>query len=102
MFKRLYEKSEIWFAVMWIIAYCVFMSLGDSISALVGVEKSVTLAVGALLSLMLIAFLKKHGLFSEYGICRPCISSKSMLFYAPFIILLTANFWCGAVMLSPK
>ena len=26
--KMLYDKSKIWFAVAWIIAYCVLMSVG--------------------------------------------------------------------------
>ena len=33
MLKKLYEKSEIWFAVAWIIAYVVLASTGDNISA---------------------------------------------------------------------
>ena len=37
--KKLYDKSKIWFAVAWIIAYCVLMSVGDSLSAEIGIEK---------------------------------------------------------------
>ena len=58
MLKRLYSKSKIWFAVAWIIAYCVLMSAGDSLSAIIGLEKSVTLAIGILLSAILLLFLK--------------------------------------------
>ena len=61
--KKLYDKSKIWFAVAWIIAYCVLMSVGDALSALLGIEKSVTLATGILLSAILLLFLKKNGLF---------------------------------------
>lgn len=70
MLKKLYDKSKIWFAVVWIVAYCVLMSVADELSALVGVEKSVTFPVGALLSVFLLLFLKKHGLFEEYGLCK--------------------------------
>ena len=48
MLKKLYDKSKIWFAVVWIVAYCVLMSVGDALSAAVGLEKSVTLAVWGL------------------------------------------------------
>ena len=48
--KKLYDKSQIWFAVAWIIAYCVLMSVGDALSALIGMDKSVTLAIGIVLS----------------------------------------------------
>ena len=56
MLKKLYQKSEIWFAVVWIVAYCVLMSVGDGLSAMVGVEKSVTLAVAIALSVVLLLF----------------------------------------------
>jgi membrane protease YdiL (CAAX protease family) len=98
MLKKLYEKSEIWFAVSFIIAYCVLMSLGDSLSALIGVEKSVTLAVGIILSLIIALFLKRHSLLSEYGVCRPSARAKSMLYYIPIFILLSANLWYGVTL----
>ena len=60
MLKKLYDKSKIRFAVLWIIAYCVLMSAGDSLSAAVGTDKSVTLAVGLLLSTVLLLFLQKR------------------------------------------
>ena len=59
MLKKLYDKSKIWFAILWIIAYCVLMSVGDAISAWIGIEKLVTLAVGVLLSAILLLFLAK-------------------------------------------
>ena len=95
MLKKLYEKSRIWFAVLWIIAYCVLMSAGDSLSALIGIEKSVTVIVGFLLSLMLILFLKKNELFESYGLCASRVSARSMLYYLPVAIMLTTNLWYG-------
>lgn len=95
MLKKLYDKSSIWFAVAWIIAYCVLMSVGDSLSATVGIEKSVTLAVGILLSLALITFLRKHNLFAVYGLCPSRASARSMLYYAPVFLMLTTNLWYG-------
>lgn len=98
MLKKLYDKSRIWFAVAWIIAYCVLLSVGDSLSAVIGVEKSVTLVVGLLLSAVLLIFLYKHGLFAKYGLCRPKIPTRSMLFYAPILVMLTVNVWYGVTM----
>jgi membrane protease YdiL (CAAX protease family) len=74
------------------------MSVGDSISAWVGIEKSVTFAVGAVLSIILLIFLKKNGLFSDYGLCAPEISAKSMLYYVPILIMLSANLWYGVTL----
>ena len=93
--KKLYDKSPIWFAIAWIIAYCVLLSVGDAVSASIGIEKSVTLAIGILLSAILLLFLKKHGLFAEYGLCAPKASAKSMLYYIPILIMLTVNLWYG-------
>ena len=96
--KKLYDKSKIWFAVAWIIAYCVLMSVGDSISAWIGVEKSVTFAIGAVLSIILLLFLKKNGLFSDYGLCKSMSSAKSMLYYVPILIMLSTNLWYGVTL----
>ena len=93
--KKLYEKSKIGFAVTWIIAYCVLMSAGDALSAMLGVEKSVTLVIGIGLSVVLLLFLWKNKLFDRYGLCRPNIPPREMLYYIPVFIMLTANLWYG-------
>lgn len=98
MLKRLYDKSRIWFSVTWIIAYCVLLSLGDSLSGLIGVEKSLTLPIGILLSVVLLLFFKKNRLFEEYGICRSRVSARSMLWYLPLLLMLSANLWHGVTL----
>ena len=98
MLKKFYEKSEIWFSVAFIISYCVIMSAGDALSDLVGVGKSATLAVGILLSSVIIVFLKKNGLFGKYGLCRSAASARSMLFYIPVLVMLSANLWLGVTL----
>ena len=98
MLKKLYNKSKIWFAVFWIVAYCLLLSVGDTLSGLVGVGKSITLPIGLLLSVILLLFLKKNGLFEEYGFCTPKASARSMLYYVPVLIMLTANLWYGVTM----
>ncbi len=60
-----------------------------------GIEKSVTLAVGLLLSAALLLFLKKHALFEAHGLCPSKVSARSMLFYLPVLLMLTANLWYG-------
>ncbi|MBE6532086.1 MAG: CPBP family intramembrane metalloprotease [Ruminococcaceae bacterium] len=96
--KKLYDKSRLWFALAWIIAYCVLMSVGDSLSALVGIDKSVTLAIGIFLSAILLLFLKKNGLYADYGLCKPKTSAKSMLYYIPIFVMFTANLWYGVTL----
>ena len=98
MLKKLYDKSRIWFALAWIIAYCVLMSAGDSISSVIGVEKSVTLPIGISLSVILLSFLKKNGLFEAYGLCTSKATARSMLYYLPVMVMLTTNLWYGVTM----
>jgi membrane protease YdiL (CAAX protease family) len=98
MLKKLYDKSRIWFALAWIIAYCVLMSVGDSISSVIGVEKSLTLPIGLLLSAILLSFLKRNGLFESYGLCASKATACSMLYYLPVFVMLTTNLWYGVTM----
>ena len=95
MLKKLYAKSEIWFAVAWIIAYVVLASAGDNISADLGVEKIVTMPILIALSAILYFFVKKNGLTEKYGLCKPQLPATKMLFYIPLLVLLTANLWYG-------
>ena len=100
--KKLYEKSEIWFAVAWIIGYVVLASTGDNISADLGIGKLVTFPILVALSVILYFFVKKNGLTEKYGLCRPRLPAAKMLYYVPLLVLLTANLWYGVAMnLSP-
>lgn len=96
--RKLYDKSKIWFAAAWIIAYCVLMSAGDALSAWLGIDKSVTLAIGIVLSAILLLFLKKNELFLDYGLCAPKTSARSMLYYVPILIMLSVNLWYGVTL----
>ena len=93
--QKIYEKSELDFALMWIGIYCVLMSVGDNLSASVGIEKIITLPIAMILSAVIIVFLKKNRLFEKHGLCESKVSAKKMLYYVPILILLTANLWHG-------
>ena len=95
MLKKLYEKSQIVFAVAWIIAYVVLASAADNLSAGIGIPKIVTLPVLIALSVILYFFVRKNGLIEKYGLCKPRLSAARMLYYIPLLVLLTANLWYG-------
>ena len=102
MLKKGYEKSEIWFAVAWIIAYVVLVSTGDNVSAALGIDKIVTLPILIAMSAILYFFVRKNGLTEKYGLCKPQLSAAKMLYYIPLLVLLTANLWYGvAINQSP-
>lgn len=100
--KKRYEKSQIVFAVAWIIAYVVLASTGDNISADLGIAKIVTLPILIAVSAMLYFFVRKNGLTEKYGLCKPQLPAAKMLYYIPLLVLLTVNLWYGVTMnLSP-
>ena len=51
--NKLYKKSEIWFAISWIIVYVVGASIADELSRLVGIEK--VFSVPYLLAMSIVA-----------------------------------------------
>lgn len=93
--KALYYKSEIWFAVAWIIAYCVLASIGDNLSDDIGVQKIITLPILILLSAILYLFVRNNQLSEKYGLCKSKVPASKMLFYMPLLALLTVNLWYG-------
>ena len=102
MLKKLYEKSQIVFAVAWIIAYVVLASTGDHISEALGISKINTLPILIAMSAILYFFVRKNGLAEKYGLCKPRLPAAKMLYYIPLLVLLTANLWYGVAMnMSP-
>lgn len=93
--KKLYEKSESWFAVMWIILYVVGMSVSDSISKSIGIPYLITAFYSVLMLTVIVLFMKKNGLTEKYGLCRFNGSYKEFLFFVPLIAICSINFWNG-------
>lgn len=93
--KTLYRKSELWFAIAWIIAYCVLASVGDNLSDAIGIQKSITLPILIILSAIAYLFVKKNHLLEKFGLCKPVVPASKLLFYIPLAVLLTVNLWYG-------
>lgn len=92
---KLYKKSEITFAILWIIAYVVLTSLADQLSAEIGIMKSVTAALHIVMSLVLFFWIRNNGLEIKYGLCRSKIPAKRFLYYIPLVIIASASLWSG-------
>jgi len=95
---KLYEKSEIWFAVSWIILYVVLASAADALSVQLGVEKSVTVAVLAVMCVVALLWVKKNGLQVKYGLCRGQLKGKETLYFLPLVLMASCNAWFGFTM----
>ena len=93
--KRLYEKHELTFALVWIGIYVVLFSFGDELSAQIGMEKLITAIVGAILMVICYVWILKNGLAEEYGLCPMKGTAKEYLYFAPLLVMLTVNLWWG-------
>lgn len=93
--KKLYEKSEITFAIVWIVIYCVLQSLANPLNKKMGIAYSASAVFGVLQAVILFVFIWKNSLWKRYGLCRPSASARQFLYYVPLIILATGNLWNG-------
>ena len=99
--QKLYEKSELWFALAWIAVYVAGCSAADQLSAAWGVEKVVSLPFLALLSMVAWGWVRKNGLLKKYGLCKSQVSAKSTLYYLPLLLFVSCNFWFGIKLQLP-
>ena len=91
--KKLYEKSEIYFAILWIIIYVIGMSLCNTLSKFIGLENLANALFSILLSAFLFIWLLKNGLLKKYGLCKPSIPASKFLWYIPLILIASYNLW---------
>ena len=92
---KLYKKSEMTFAIIWIVAYVILSSLADELSISVGITKSVTAALHVVMSLILFFWIRNNGLNEKYGFCRSKLPAKDFLYYIPLIIIASTSLWTG-------
>ena len=92
---KLYRKSEITFAILWIAAYVVLSSLGDQLSESIGIVKSATAVLHIAMSLILFLWITRNGLGTKYGFCRSRLPAKRLLFYIPLAVIASASLWNG-------
>ncbi len=93
--KKLYEKSELTFALVWIGIYCVLQSLSNSFNAIVGVENCVSAVFCIIQVVVLFSFMRQNRLLEKYGLCKPSSPARRFLYYVPLIVLASDNLWNG-------
>ncbi len=99
--RKLFAKSEIWFAVMWIIIHMVGFSTADSISESIGIPKLVTAVFAPILSAVLFCFVKKNDLMQYFGLCKLEGGSRRFLYFLPLLLISSVNFWNGVSCKAP-
>lgn len=94
--KKLYEKNELTFAIVWIVIYCVLQSLANSLNEAIGVAFSASAVFCVLQAIILFIFIRKNDLLKQYGLCKPSVPAGRFLYYVPLVVLATVNLWNGA------
>ena len=93
--KKLYEKNELTFALVWIGVYCVLQSLANPLNEIIGIENAVSAVFCVVQAIVLFSFMQKNRLLDKYGLCKSSVSARQFLYYVPLIILATSNLWNG-------
>ncbi len=93
--KKLHEKNELTFALLWIVVYCVLQSLANPLNEVVGVEYSVSALFCILQTIVLFVFIRKNHLQKRYGLCKSPIPACRFLYYVPLLLLASGNLWNG-------
>lgn len=68
--KKLSEKNELTFAIVWIVVYCVLQSLANPLNKAIGVAYAASAAFCVLQTVVLFAFIRKNHLQKRYGLCK--------------------------------
>lgn len=94
--KKLYEKNEQAFAIVWIVVYCVLQSFANPVNKKIGIEYSASAVFCILQTMILFTFIRKNHLQKRYGLCKSSVPACRFLYYVPLFILATGNLWNGA------
>lgn len=93
--KKLYEKNEQTFAIVWIVFYCVLQSLANPLNRKIGIEYSASAIFCIVQTMILFTFIRKNNLLKRYGLCKSSVPARRFLYYVPLFILATGNLWNG-------
>jgi membrane protease YdiL (CAAX protease family) len=99
--KKLYEKNELTFAIVWIVIYCVLQSLANPLNKAIGVAYAASSAFCILQTVALFAFIRKNNLQKRYGLCKSPVPAYRFLYYVPLLILASGNLWNGIAVNYP-
>ena len=93
--KKLYEKNELTFSLVWIAVYCVLQSLANPLNKVIGIEYAASAVFCVLQAIVLFAFIRKNNLQKRYGLYKSSVPAWRFLYYVPLVILASGNLWNG-------
>ena len=106
--KKLYEKSEIWFALVWIGLYVITMNIGlqfagglDDLAGKTAAGLLVPVVIGLVLAVAATMWICRNGRQEKYGLCRVKGDWKGFLFFIPLIAMSLTNTTNGLGLTAP-
>lgn len=91
--KKLYEKSEITFAILWIVIYTVGIG---TLKSNFGLDSPWQMLGLIVLSAAMFLFVNRNGLMEKYGLAGWAKNSKAMLWFIPLWSLSCLNLFGGS------
>ncbi len=106
--KKLYEKSEVAFALVWIGIYVVVMNIAlqvcggfDDLASKTVPQMLVPVACIAVLAVALTVWILRNGMTEQFGLCGFRGSWKCFLYFIPLIIMSCINLKNGLALTAP-
>ncbi len=93
--KKLYEKSELAFAIVCIVIYSILQSVANPLNKIIGIEVIANAILTFLITIILLCFIIKNKLTVKYGLCKTTATAWRFLYFIPLAALCTFNFWNG-------
>ncbi len=85
--RKLYEKNELIFALVWIAIYVVGTSVAEALSETIGVQKLVSAGFHIALTAALFLWVRRNGLTEKYGLFLPRYRLARALFFVPLVLV---------------
>ncbi len=106
--KKLYEKSEICFALVWIALYVIIMNIAlqfcggfDNLASKTVFQVIIPVICIIALAFAVTLWIIKNGLSEKYGICKFKGNIKTFLWFIPLIIMSLINLKNGLCLSAP-
>lgn len=106
--RKLYEKNEVGFALVWIGLYVVLMNVGlqvcgglDDLASKTAGALLAPVAIGVALAVAATLWIIRSGLREKYGLCRFRGDWKSFLFFVPLLLVSVTNLKNGMGLSAP-
>ena len=96
--KKLYEKNELVFAIVWIAVYCVLQSVANPLNKAIGIDYFVSAVFCVIQTIVLLIFILKNNLTKKYGLCKSGTPAWRFLFYVPLAAIASGNLWNGVTL----